>query len=106
MPTIAVQIARLTDAAQPGWVECVLRDASNREWRFIDKVPVFTTASLDASSSYPQPGVIACEILREWTGEDGRRRCLIDTSRPWGVSAVDGETRFEVVSDEVKPHSA
>ena len=101
MPAIAVQIVRFTDAAQPGWVECVLRDASNREWLLADKAPVFTTANLDSDSTYPQPGSVACEILREWIDEDGRGRCLIDTARPRAVSANHGETRFEVFRDQM-----
>ncbi len=32
MHDVHVEIHRFTDAAQPGWVECVLRDTSGREW--------------------------------------------------------------------------
>jgi hypothetical protein len=101
MLIISVQIVRFTDASQPGWVECVLRDTSGREWLFADKIPIFTDATLDANSSYPQPGVIACEIVRQWTDEHGRRRCTISTARPWGMEAKDGETQFEVFSDQI-----
>jgi len=106
MHTISVQIVRFTDASQPGWVECVLRDASGREWLLADKVPIFTSAPLDAASSYPQPGVVACEIVREWTDERGRRRCIISTERPWGVETTSGETQFEVFSDQITKHAA
>ena len=106
MHTVSVQIIRLTDESQPGWVECVLRDASSREWILKDKVPIFTEAPLDASSSFPQPGVVACEVVREWTDERGRSRCIITTDRPWGVAAQDGETEFEVFRDQIfrSPH--
>ena len=106
MHTISVQIVRFTDASQPGWVECVFRDASNHEWLLADKVPIFTTAPLDVDSSYPQPGVVACEIVREWTDERGRRRCIISTERPWGVEAKGGETQFEVFCDRITTHAA
>jgi len=99
--TITVQIVRFTDASQPGWVECVLRDAAGREWLLAEKVPIFTEALLDANSSYPQPGVVACEIVREWTDEQGRGRCIISTERPWGVKTQGGETQFEVFSNQV-----
>ena len=46
MPFVSVQIVRFTDAAFPGWVACVLRDASGRAWEFVEKGPVVTTASL------------------------------------------------------------
>ena len=102
MHAISIQIVRFTDAAHPGWVECVLRDASGRDWILTDKVPIFTDALLDASSRYPQPGVVACEMVREWTDEDGRSRCIISTERPWGVAAIGGETQFEVFSDQIR----
>jgi len=106
MHTISVQIARFTDASQPGWVECVLRDTSGREWILADKLPVFTDADLDADSRYPQPGVVACEIVREWTDEHGRRRCVITTERPWGVEAKGGQTQFEVFNDQITTTAA
>ena len=93
MVGIRVQIVRYADDAQPGWVECQLVDAHGRRWSFIEKVPVVTLADLDPTSGYPQPGVIACEVL-ERDGEVAR----IDTARPWGVIAVGGETRFEVAT--------
>jgi hypothetical protein len=105
MHTISVQIVRFTNASQPGWVECVLRDASGREWIVAGKLPIFTSAPLDAASNYPQPGVIACEVVREWTDEGGRRRCIINTERPWDIEAKGGETQFEVFSDQIAKHA-
>jgi|JI6StandDraft_1071083.scaffolds.fasta_scaffold01762_10 hypothetical protein len=101
MHTISVQIVRFTDSHQPGWVECVLRDAASREWTFIEKVPIVTNALLDAASVYPQRGVVACEIVEHWTDEHGRIRCIIDTERPWGIEAKNGETQFEVFIDQI-----
>lgn len=106
MHTISVQIVRFTDASHPGWVECALRDASGRQWFLADKVPIFTEARLDESSSYPQPGSLACEILREWTDEHGRRRCTICTDRPCGVASLGGETQFEVFRDQIATDAA
>jgi hypothetical protein len=102
---IDVEIVRFTDSHQPGWVECVLRDASGREWTIFEKVPVVSDASLDATSIYPQQGEVACELVRQWTDEQGRRRCIIDTERPWGIAADNGETRFEVFIDQIKQTS-
>src|SRR5580692_6372751 len=96
MHVVNVQIVSFTSPAQPGWVECVLRDAADREWTLADKLPVFTEAELDERSVYPQPGVVACEIVRQWTDECGKIRCIIDTERPWGVSTKNGKTQFEV----------
>jgi hypothetical protein len=88
---VQVQIVRFADDAQPGWVECHLLDAHGRCWSFLEKVPVVTTAPLDHQSHYPQPGIIACEVLA-WHGGIAR----IDTTRPWGIESTDGETQFEV----------
>jgi len=101
MHSVSVQIVRFTDRAHPGWVECVLRDTAGREWTLADKAPIFTEVALDERSEYPQPGVLACEIVRQWTDASGRVRCVIDTARPWGVSTKDGETQFEVFADQI-----
>ena len=99
MPIVRVQIVRFTDAAFPGWVACVLHDASGRAWEFVEKVPVVTTAPLDGSSVYPQPGVVACEVVGQRTDERGRALCTIDTEQPWHIAATGGETQFEVYAD-------
>lgn len=102
MYMLNVQISRFVDSSFPGWVECVLKDTSNREWLFIDKIPIFTEKNLHETSRYPQQGVIACEIIRVWVEPDGRERCIITTA--WGVSAKGGETEFEVFLDQLKRH--
>jgi hypothetical protein len=101
MVTVPVQIVRFVMKHQPNIVECVLTDTAGRRWHFLDKSAVFTSTPLNATSSYPQPGVIACEIVREWTDEGGRGRCIISTERPWDVEATSGETQFEVFSDQI-----
>lgn len=106
MYAITIQIVRFIDAHQPGFVECVLRDAFGRDWVFFDKAPVFTSVRLDEKSVYPQLGSIACEIVREWVDEQGRRRCIIDTEAPWDVAARTGETQFEVFYDQIRTSMA
>jgi hypothetical protein len=101
MHAVDIQILRFTDSAQPGWVECMLRDASNREWRFEEKAPVVSAAGLDADSIYPQPGIIACEIVRRRKDENDHTICTIDTGNPWGVAATTGETQFDVFIDQI-----
>ena len=59
---------------------------------------------LDERSAYPQPGVIACEIVRERKDERGRVLCTIETERPWGVAATSGETQFEVWAEQITTH--
>ena len=101
MSEVAVELVRYVDDAQPGWVEARLRDASDHEWVFVDKVPIFTEEALDADSSYPRPGVIVCEVIASWRDNRGREVCTIDTARPYGVEAQSGETKFDVLAEQI-----
>lgn len=60
---LAVNIVRYVDDHQPGWVEVEFVDAQGQRHTFVDKVPGFTSLPLDAHSSYPQPGQVACEVF-------------------------------------------
>ena len=102
MVGVCVDIVRYVDDSQPGWVEARLRDVSGRDWVFVEKVPVLTETSLSAGSDYPQPGVIACEVVGSWLDESGREVHAIDTARPWGVEA-QGVSRFEVWAEQLVP---
>jgi hypothetical protein len=53
-----------SDDPQPGIVECQLEDANGKRWLFIEKTAIVSTANLDAKMSYPQPGIIACGVVR------------------------------------------
>lgn len=97
---VHVEICRYVDDSQPGWVECVLTDAHGVVWRFIEKVPVVTTADLSCNSEYPQPGVVACEVVdRKTSGQSDL--LVIDTELPWGVAATSGESRFVVHQSQI-----
>ena|SRR4028119_1015679 len=101
MRFVSVQIVRYVDDSQPGWVEAKLRDAWGQEWPFVDKVPVFTEAALSADSSYPQPGLIRCEVIRSWQDESGRVVCSIETAKPDGVEAEGRVSGFDVLAEQI-----
>ncbi len=101
MFAIRIEITRWVDSDQPGWVECRLVDASDREWLFTEKVPVVTAAPVASTSSFPQPGVIACQILEKRSAPDGREIITVDTGLPWGVAARSGETQFEIFAAQI-----
>lgn len=101
MIAVAIQITRYVDDSYPGFVECRFVDAAGREWLFIEKVPVVTSADLDAHSSYPQPGVIACQVIERRKVPDGHEVVTVDTEEPWHVEATSGETRFDVLADQL-----
>ena len=96
-----MNIVRLVDEAQPGFVECVMTDAWGTTHIFIDKVPIFTTADLTKNSSYPQRGVIACGVLRRWREHGGREIVTVDTSDPWQVESIEGQTQFDVPASQL-----
>jgi hypothetical protein len=99
---VKVQIIKYTDAHFPGWVECNLIDANQIEHRFIDKVPIFTAANINAATSLPQPGFIGCVLIETKKREDGREILTIDTEKPWGITSADGRNMFEVFSGQTE----
>ena len=101
MKAVRVVIRQYVDDAFPGWVECALVEASGREVRFVEKVPVVTASNLVSDSSYPESGVIACEVLKGGQDSAGRDLATISTGQPWGVESVDGQTTFEVFYDQL-----
>jgi len=98
---IAVKITRFVEIGFPGFVECLLIDANGQEWLFVDKIPVVACKDLDENSSYPQVGQIACEIISRRTDENNHEVVLVDTSRPWHIDSITGETRFEVFDEQL-----
>lgn len=101
MQGVNVQIAKYLGDDQPGWVECNLTDAQGRDWRFVEKLPIVTRDSLNASSALPQPGVIACEVVSNSFDVAGHAIAEIDTARPWGVESTEGVTRFVVRAEQL-----
>jgi hypothetical protein len=101
MSGLRVSITRyVSDEPQPGMVECELVDANGRRWIFVEKTAIVSSANLDADTSYPRRGRIACEIVSSRV-DAGREIFTVDTERPDGVESVDGTTRFEVLAAAV-----
>jgi hypothetical protein len=98
---VKVNIVRYADDSVPGWVECRLVDALGHEHVFVEKVPVVIMDDLDAASSYPQSGLIACLVLGSSESDDGRRLVHIDTQTPWGVESLAGGSRFDVFPEQL-----
>lgn len=96
---VRVNISRYADDSFPGWVEFRLVDALGHEHVFEEKVPVVTTDHLDAASSYPQPGVIACVVLGRSESDDGRQLVHIDMS--WGIESMAGRSQFDVFPEQL-----
>ena len=103
MNTIAVSIVRwVDDEPQPGIVECKFTDRFGKDWRFIEKSAVVSTAHLSGGSIYPQPGTIDCRIVATGLDDNGREFAVVDTELPWGIETDDGTMRFEVFADQLQ----
>lgn len=100
---LAVKIVRFVDEHQPGFVECELADIEGRIHRFIEKIPVVTRADLWSDSTYPQPGVIRCELLEMWSDAEGRQVARVSTERPWAITSTEGLHEFVVVFGGLEP---
>ncbi len=101
MKAIKITITSFISDHQPGFVECMFIDAWNKKHIVQDKVPIVTEKDLDASSEYPQEGVIACELLKEWEDKDGRRIITVTTAKPWGVDTIEGLTEFDLLEEHL-----
>jgi hypothetical protein len=102
MMGLVVAITAFADDAQPGFVNCQFVDASGRTHEFFEKVPIVTVENLHRESTYPRPGIIRCSVTERRRGTDGRELICIDTAVPDGVESTRGETRFEVLAEQLK----
>ena len=71
--------------------ECRLTDVSGRGWLFEEQVPVVTHDDLDANSDYPQPGFLACELIKRHCDDEGREVMTIETDKPRSVESRRGD---------------
>ena len=97
---IKIKITSFISDDQPGFVECKLVDAWNKEHTIQDKVPIVTEKYLDEKSEYPQDGVIACEIIKTWTDQIGRIIFSVTTEDPW-VETLEGLTEFDLLEEQL-----
>jgi hypothetical protein len=98
---LAVEIVRFVDDHFPGFVECVLRDASGCAHTFVEKVPVISLEVLDSASHYPRPGTFACVVGEAWTDAHGRSLVRVRTDEPWGIESTTGQSSFVVLTSQI-----
>ena len=99
-PKIKVEITRFVYDYNPGFVECRLVDASGSEWLFVEKIPIVTRENLDADSSYPKQGVIACRII-EKKYIANREVFRVNTKESWGVESTTGDFDFDIFPEQL-----
>lgn len=101
MKAIRIKITSFISNDQPSFVECKFNDAWNKEHTVQDKVPIVTEKDLDANSEYPQDGVIACEIMKQWFDKDERKIFTVTTEKPWAVYTIDSLTEFDILEEQL-----
>ncbi len=103
MTTVPIEIVRFTNDSFPGFVAAELRDAYGNVHTFEDKVPVLCLGNeyLAANSSYPQPGVLCCQVVERWIADDGRELALIDTEMSYDIPSTTNQYRFVVLAEQV-----
>lgn len=101
MPFLRLQIVRFVDAAFPGFVAGEFVDAIGATYTVIDKVPVIALGDLWTDSAYPQPGVAACVVLKQWEDDQKGPLALITLDHPWGLTTTNEETQFVVSLSQI-----
>lgn len=102
---LRVDIVRFVEAYQPGIVACEFWDAQGHCHEFVGKVVYFTAESLHADSSYPQPGVIPCEVIERWKGTSDGELVRVSTGSPLDLESTEGFSEFVVVPHQLSAPS-
>jgi hypothetical protein len=82
-------------------MECAFTDTAGYEHKFVEKVPVVTTDELYSDSTYPRPCEIVCTLISERPRLNGQVLMRVDTTWPWGLESINGQSQFEVLREEI-----
>jgi hypothetical protein len=97
MKELPIEIVRFVQEHQPPIVEARFCDSTGRVHTFVDKSAIFTTDwELEASSEYPQPGVIRCDEVSRYQNPDGREMVRVKTE----VESTEGLSEFIVLASQ------
>ncbi|WP_194460235.1 hypothetical protein [Bradyrhizobium sp. CCBAU 53421] len=99
---IRAEITKWVSDAFPGFVECQFADRFGREWVVVEKASVLTDTELQSDSRFPQPGLIACEVVARHHDDAGREITDITTEIPWAIKATDGTARFQLYAEQLQ----
>jgi len=102
MPMIGlrVEINRFVEEGQPNVVECLFIDGHGKKHSIIEKVPVVSSEDLNADSSYPRAGIIACQVVQRKKHGDSEI-VEIDTEIPWHIESIAGQNCFDVLPEQL-----
>jgi hypothetical protein len=100
-PAVKVTIVGWYENYPPGIVECSLRDRFAKDWRVTVKQYDATGVDLNASSSYPLPGLIDCLIVSRGIDEFGKDTVIIEPEPPLVNLTEGGIDRFDIFADQL-----
>ncbi|MCL2638854.1 MAG: hypothetical protein FWD48_10870 [Oscillospiraceae bacterium] len=101
MVQIRIQILKIIDTHQPGFVECQFTDAWGVLHLVHDKIPIVTCEDLWTDSEFPTDGAIRCKILKEWINDDGRKLITVSTQTPDYVETTNGKNEFDLLPHQL-----
>jgi len=92
-----IKILKITDYSfYPGYVECLITDAWGNRHIFNEKIPIVTCEEIDEESELPQDGFIRCEMLKQWTDDNGNEIITVSTENPDNVETIDEVNIFDL----------
>ena len=100
MVGLRIEISRFVGEGQPNVVECMFIDGHGKKHSIIEKAPVVSSEDLNAYSSYPRAGVVACHVLQRKKHGDSEI-VEIDTEIPWHIESIAGQRCFDVLPDQL-----
>jgi hypothetical protein len=98
---IKIQILKITDIHQPGFVECLLIDAWGKHHKIIEKIPVVSYDDIWLDSEFPTGGFIACKIIKEWIDTNERRLITVSTEDLDDVETTNGVKEFDLLPHQL-----
>jgi|SRR5579863_8225425 hypothetical protein len=95
---LQVEIVRFVEECQPNIVEARFFDSEGYAHTFVDKSAIFSTDwGLDATTNYPQPGVIRCQVSARWHVPAGPDLVRVTTE----IESTEGVSEFVVLPNQL-----
>jgi hypothetical protein len=95
---LQVEIVRFVEKCQPNIVEARFFDSEGHCHTFVDKSAIFSRDwSMDASTKYPQPGVIRCQVSARSEVSPSCDLVRVTTE----IESIEGVSEFVVLGNQL-----
>jgi hypothetical protein len=95
---LQVEIVRFVEECQPNIVEARFSDSEGHTHTFVDKSAIFSTDwGLDATTKYPQPGVLRCQVSARWHVPSGPDFVRVTTE----IESTGSVSEFVVLANQL-----